>query len=145
MAQSAPVLAIEGLTVALPRGSDRAHAFEDIGFSVGAGEIVCVVGESGSGKSVTAQTIMGLLPRELSATAGEVRLEGEDVLQATPSRLRELRGTRMAMIFKEPMTALNPVMTVGDQIAEVLEIHTSLSEADRRQRVLQIMRSVHLP
>ena len=145
MAQSAPVLAIEGLTVALPRGSDRAHAIEDIGFSVGAGEIVCVVGELGSGKSVTAQTIMGLLPRELSATAGEVRLEGEDVLQATPSRLRDLRGTRMAMIFQEPMTALNPVMTVGDQIAEVLEIHTSLSEADRRQRVLQIMRSVHLP
>jgi len=145
MAPSAPVLAIEGLTVALPKGSDRAHAIEDITFSVGAGEIVCVVGESGSGKSVTAQTIMGLLPRELSATAGEVRLEGEDVLEATPSRLRDLRGTRMAMIFQEPMTALNPVMTVGDQIAEVLEIHTSLSEADRRQRVLQIMRSVHLP
>ena len=145
MAEAAPVLAIEGLTVALPKGSDRAHAIDDIGFSVGAGEIVCVVGESGSGKSVTAQTIMGLLPRELSATAGEVRLEGEDVLQATPSRLRDLRGTRMAMIFQEPMTALNPVMTVGDQIAEVLEIHTSLSEADRRQRVLQIMRAVHLP
>ena len=88
---------------------------------------------------------MGLLPRELSATAGEVRLEGEDVLKATPSRLRDLRGTRMAMIFQEPMTALNPVMTVGEQIAEVLEIHTSLSEADRRQRVLQIMRAVHLP
>jgi peptide/nickel transport system ATP-binding protein len=145
MAEAAPVLAIEGLTVALPRGSDRAHAIEDIAFSVGRGEIVCVVGESGSGKSVTAQAIMGLLPRELSAKAGEVRLEGEDVLQATPSRLRDLRGTRMAMIFQEPMTALNPVMTVGDQIAEVLEIHTSLSEADRRQRVLQIMRSVHLP
>ena len=109
------------------------------------GEIVCVVGESGSGKSVTAQTVMGLLPRELSATAGVVRLEGEDVLKATPARLRDLRGTRMAMIFQEPMTALNPVMTVGEQIAEVLEIHTELSEADRRQRVLQIMRAVHLP
>jgi peptide/nickel transport system ATP-binding protein len=145
MAEAAPVLAIEGLTVALPRGSDRAHAIEDIAFSVGRGEIVCVVGESGSGKSVTAQAIMGLLPRELSAKAGEVHLEGEDVLKATPSRLRDLRGTRMAMIFQEPMTALNPVMTVGDQIAEVLEIHTSLSEADRRQRVLQIMRAVHLP
>jgi peptide/nickel transport system ATP-binding protein len=145
MAEAAPVLAIEGLTVALPKGSDRPHAIEDIGFSVGAGEIVCVVGESGSGKSVTAQTVMGLLPRELSATAGVVRLEGENVLAATPARLRDLRGTRMAMIFQEPMTALNPVMTVGDQIAEVLEIHTSLSEADRRQRVLQIMRAVHLP
>ena len=125
MAEAAPVLAIEGLTVALPKGSDRPHAIENIGFSVGAGEIVCVVGESGSGKSVTAQAIMGLLPRELSATAGAVRLEGEDVLKATPARLRDLRGTRMAMIFQEPMTALNPVMTVGEQIAEVLEIHTA--------------------
>jgi len=145
MADASPVLAINGLTVRLPRGSDRPHAVEDLTFSVGAGEIVCVVGESGSGKSVTAQTVMGLLPRELSIGAGEIRLEGEDVAKATPARLRDLRGTRMAMIFQEPMTALNPVMTLGDQIAEVLEIHTDLSEADRRQRVLQVMRSVHLP
>ena len=142
---TAPVLAIKGLTVGLPPGSDRSNAVQDISFTVGPGEIVCVVGESGSGKSVTAQTVMGLLPRELEATAGEVRLEGEDVLQATTARLRQLRGTRMAMIFQEPMTALNPVMTVGDQIAEVLEIHTALSAPERRQRVLQIMRAVHLP
>jgi peptide/nickel transport system ATP-binding protein len=142
---AAPVLELKGLTVQLPRGSDRAHAIEKITLSVGAGEIVCVVGESGSGKSVTAQAVMGLLPRELAASAGEAWLQGEDVLKASPSRLRDLRGTRMAMIFQEPMTALNPVMRVGDQIAEVLEIHTQLSEPDRRQRVLQIMRSVHLP
>jgi peptide/nickel transport system ATP-binding protein len=140
-----PVLDLRGLTVQLPRGSDRAHAIENITFSVGAGEIVCVVGESGSGKSVTAQTVMGLLPRELAASAGHALLQGEDVLEATPSRLRDLRGTRMAMIFQEPMTALNPVMRVGEQIAEVLEIHTDLSEPDRRQRALQIMRLVHLP
>jgi peptide/nickel transport system ATP-binding protein len=145
MADPAAVVAIDHLTVDLPHGSDRPHAIEDISFSVGAGEIVCVVGESGSGKSVTAQAVMGLLPPELTASAGEIRLEGENVLAATPARLRDLRGTRMAMIFQEPMTALNPVMTVGDQIAEVLEIHTDLSEADRRQRVLQVMRSVHLP
>jgi peptide/nickel transport system ATP-binding protein len=147
MAEAAahPVLDLEGLTVQLPRGSDRAHAIENITLSVGAGEIVCVVGESGSGKSVTAQAVMGLLPRELVASAGEARLQGENVLKATPSRLRDLRGTRMAMIFQEPMTALNPVMRVGDQIAEVLEIHTQLSEPNRRQRVLQIMRLVHLP
>ena len=104
-----------------------------------------MVGESGSGKSVTAQAVMGLLPRELTASKGRILLEGENVLEATPARLRDLRGTRMAMIFQEPMTALNPVMTLGDQIAEVLEIHTELSEPDRRQRVLQIMRAVHLP
>src|SRR5262249_29690240 len=142
---AAPVLDLKGLTVRLPRGSDRPHAIEDITFSVGAGEIVCVVGESGSGKSVTAQAVMGLLPRELTARAGQALLQGEDVLQATPPRLGDLRGTRMAMIFQEPMTALNPVMKVGDQIAEVLEIHTALSEPDRRNRALQIMRAVHLP
>src|SRR5262245_919857 len=145
MEAAAPVLDLKGLTVRLPRGSDRPHAIENITLSVGAGEIVCVVGESGSGKSVTAQTVMGLLPRELAASAGEARLQGEDVLKATPSRLRDLRGTRMEMIFQEPMTALNPVMKVGEQIAEVLEIHTRLSEPDRRNRALQIMRAVHLP
>src|SRR5262249_6907741 len=103
----APVLDLKGLMVELPRGSDRPHAIEGITFSVDAGQIVCVVGESGSGKSVTAQAVMGLLPRELNASAGQVLLQGEDVLQATASRLRDLRGTRMAMIFQEPMTALN--------------------------------------
>jgi peptide/nickel transport system ATP-binding protein len=145
MADSPRVLDITGLTVDLPRGSDRPHAIEDITLSVAPGEIVCVVGESGSGKSVTAQAVMGLLPPELTASKGRVLLEGENVLEAAPARLRDLRGTRMAMIFQEPMTALNPVMTLGDQIAEVLEIHTELSEPDRRQRVLQIMRAVHLP
>ncbi len=146
MAEAAsPVLAIRGLTVELPAGSDRPYAIQDLSFSVGPGEIVCVVGESGSGKSVTAQSVMGLLPRVLQANSGEVLLEGEDVLRATPARLRSLRGTRMAMIFQEPMTALNPVMTVGAQIAEVLEIHTALSESDRRRRVLEIMRAVQLP
>jgi peptide/nickel transport system ATP-binding protein len=145
LATAAPVLELKALTVKLPRGLDRVHAIENITFSVGAGEIVCVVGESGSGKSVTAQAVMGLLPRELSVSAGQALLQGENVLEATPSHLRDLRGTRMAMIFQEPMTALNPVMRVGEQIAEVLEIHTDLSEPDRRQRALQIMRMVHLP
>jgi peptide/nickel transport system ATP-binding protein len=140
-----PVLDLKGLCVQLPRGSDRPHAVEDITFSVGAGQIVCVVGESGSGKSVTAQAVMGLLPRELNPSSGQILLQGEDVLQATASRLRDLRGTRMAMIFQEPMTALNPVMKVGDQIAEVLEIHTELSEPDRRKRASEVMRAVHLP
>jgi peptide/nickel transport system ATP-binding protein len=139
------ILAIDELTIALPRGADRAHAVENVSLNVASGEIVCVVGESGSGKSVTAQAIMGLLPRELPATAGSILLEGEDVLKTGGARLRDLRGTRMAMIFQEPMTALNPVMTVGEQIGEVLEIHTPLSASDRRQRVLEIMRAVRLP
>jgi peptide/nickel transport system ATP-binding protein len=145
MGQVQAILAIHDLTVALPKGADRAHAVEKVSLEVQPGEIVCVVGESGSGKSVTAQAIMGLLPAELAASTGRILLEGEDVLKAGSARLRDLRGTRMAMIFQEPMTALNPVMTVGEQIGEVLEIHTGLSAGERRLRVLDIMRAVRLP
>ncbi len=140
-----PVLDVRGLTVALPANADRTNAVEDVSLSVKPGEIVCVVGESGSGKSVTAQAVMGLLPRELSATGGETLLDGENTLQASRQRLRDLRGTRMAMIFQEPMTALNPVMRVGDQIGEVLAIHTNLDKRERRTRVLEIMDAVNLP
>jgi peptide/nickel transport system ATP-binding protein len=141
-----PVLSVEGLTVRLPAHADRVNAVEDVSFTVGAGEIVCVVGESGSGKSVTAHTVMGLLPKgQLTPTAGRILLEGEDVLTKSPAELRRLRGHRMGMIFQEPMTALNPVVKVGEQIEEVLTIHTSLDAAARRQRVLETMASVHLP
>lgn len=139
------VLDVRDLTVRLPKGADRDNAIEDISFSVAPGEIVCVVGESGSGKSVTAQAVMGLLPKELVPTAGETLLEGGNTLAASKSQLRDLRGTRMAMIFQEPMTALNPVAKVGDQIAEMLEIHTSMSAAERRARAIEIMDMVHLP
>jgi len=91
-----------------------------VSFTVNPGEIVCLVGESGSGKSVIAFTVMGLLAKSLKPTGGEILLEGENVLAATEERLRELRCTRMSMIFQEPMTALNPVMTCGEQIDEVL-------------------------
>lgn len=139
------VLEVDGLTVRLPKSADRANAVEDISFTVGPGEIVCVVGESGSGKSVTAQAVMGLLPRELVPTAGATRLKGEDTLAASRNRLRDLRGTEMAMIFQEPMTALNPVVRVGDQIGEMLEIHTTMSAAERRARAIEIMDLVQLP
>jgi len=144
-AQAPAVLDVRGLTIALPPGADRALAVDGAGFSVSAGEIVCLVGESGSGKSVIAQAAMGLLPAALRATGGQVLLDGEDVLAASEARLRELRCTRMSMIFQEPMTALNPVMTCGDQIDEVLATHTPLSAADRRARILDIVRDVQLP
>jgi peptide/nickel transport system ATP-binding protein len=143
---SGPVLDIQSLTVRLPAGADRPNAVEEISLSVQRGEIVCIVGESGSGKSVTAFTIMGLLPKgELAPTAGQVLLQGEDVLKASAARLRELRGTRMAMIFQEPMTALNPVLTIGDQIDEVLRIHTKLGPQERRAKVVETMAGMRLP
>jgi peptide/nickel transport system ATP-binding protein len=141
-----PVLHIEGLTVALPKGADRRYAVEGVGLTVRAREVLCLVGESGSGKSVTAHSVMGLLPQgQLKPVAGRILLEGEDLLRASDRRLRQLRCTRMAMIFQEPMTALNPVMTCGQQIDEVLRTHTVLPPAARMERTLAIMRHVRLP
>jgi len=140
-----PILEVRGLTIALPSGGDRATAVRNVSFTVGRGEIVCLVGESGSGKSVIAQSVMGLLPKSLPVLSGQILLQGEDITHAPLSRLRELRATRMSMIFQEPMTALNPVMTCGDQIDEVLSQHTQLSAAERREKVLNIVREVLLP
>jgi peptide/nickel transport system ATP-binding protein len=137
-------LEIAQLTVALPPDGERPHAVRDVSFAVDRGEILCLVGESGSGKSVTAQTVMGLLPRSLKPVGGAVRLEGEDILFAPEARLRDLRTTRMSMIFQEPMTALNPVMTCGDQVDEVLATHTRLHSAARRDKTLAMLRRVGL-
>ncbi|MEZ2407498.1 peptide/nickel transport system ATP-binding protein [Bosea sp. OAE752] len=143
--EASPVLEVSSLTIALPGGGDRNHAVEGVSLAVGKGEIVCVVGESGSGKSVTAFSVMGLLAKVLKPVAGSIRLEGEDLLAATPQRLRALRGDRMAMIFQEPMTALNPVLTIGDQIEEVLRIHTDLDQPARRAKVLAMLEAMRLP
>jgi peptide/nickel transport system ATP-binding protein len=142
---SAAVLEVRDLTIALPPGADRAEAVSRASFDVGRGEILCLVGESGSGKSVIAQSVMGLLPNTLPVTGGAIRLDGEELTRATPGRLRQLRATRMSMIFQEPMTALNPVMRCGEQIDEVLVEHTALDAAARRAKILDIVREVHLP
>ncbi|MBM3557033.1 MAG: ABC transporter ATP-binding protein [Alphaproteobacteria bacterium] len=142
---AAPVLEIRNLAVALPKDGDRVHAVEKVSITVGRGEIVCLVGESGSGKSVIAFTVMGLLPKALVPVAGEILLEGENLLTASPARLRDLRCTRMSMIFQEPMTALNPVMTCGDQLDEVLRTHTRLAPAERRAKIVDILTQVRLP
>jgi peptide/nickel transport system ATP-binding protein len=140
-----PVLEVRNLSVSLPKGADRVHAVEKVSFTVNPGEIVCLVGESGSGKSVIAFTVMGLLAKALKPTSGEILLEGENILTAGEERLRELRCTRMSMIFQEPMTALNPVMTCGDQIDEVLSTHTQLDAAARKAKIIAILGRVKLP
>ena len=139
------LLRVDGLRVALPPGGDRAFAVDEVSFDVRAGEIVCLVGESGSGKSVIAHSTMGLLPPELMPTGGRILLEGENLLAADESRLKALRCTRMSMIFQEPMTALNPVLRCGEQIDEVLATHIAVGAAERRARVMAIVRDVHLP
>jgi peptide/nickel transport system ATP-binding protein len=137
-------LELRGLTVRLPPGAERPEAVSDVSFSLERGERLCLVGESGSGKTVIAHAIMGLLPKTLELAAGEIRLEGEALTQASAARRRRLRGSRMAMIFQEPMTALNPVMTCGAQIDEVLRYHTAKSSAERRARAEELMREVAL-
>ncbi|MDH2051350.1 dipeptide ABC transporter ATP-binding protein [Achromobacter marplatensis] len=142
----APALKISALTVQAGHGATRRPVIENISFEVYPGETLCVVGESGSGKSVTSLAAMGLLPKGvLTATAGSILLGNDDVLQATPDRLRALRASRIAMVFQEPMTALNPVQKVGKQIDEVLRLHSRLSASERRKQVLAMLESVHLP
>ncbi|MFM7025795.1 MAG: dipeptide ABC transporter ATP-binding protein, partial [Limnohabitans sp.] len=139
------VLSIRDLSVALPAGGDRAHAVRQISLDIHAGQTLCVVGESGSGKSVMATAVMGLLDKALRPDAGEIVLRGESLLQAPPARLRELRGQSMGMVFQEPMTALNPVMTCGDQVDELLATHTDWPAAKRRAEILHVFERVRLP
>ncbi len=128
------VVQIRNLTLALPRGADRPHAVEDLSLDLIPGRILCVVGESGSGKSMSAYALTGLLPRSLTVVGGEIRFEGRDLLRLDEREWRALRGRRIAMIFQEPMTALNPVMRIGDQIAEMFEAHDLLPPGAARAR-----------
>jgi peptide/nickel transport system ATP-binding protein len=140
-----PVLAIRDLTVALPPGADRASAVEHISFDVPPGKIVCLLGESGSGKSVIASAVMGLLPLGLKAASGSIQLQGRELVDASKAQFRALRGPTMAMVFQEPMTALNPVMKCGQQIDEMLSQHVRMERSARRQAILEIMARVRLP
>ncbi|WP_218313793.1 ABC transporter ATP-binding protein [Halomonas sp. 18071143] len=139
------VLQIEGLSVALPKGADRPLAVENVSYSVNRGEIMCVVGESGSGKSMAANTVMGLLPKGVRPVQGSVTFEGQNLLALSEKQHRTLRGLKIGMIFQEPMTALNPLMRVGAQIAEVFEAHGQLSPRQRQARALELLVEVGIP
>jgi peptide/nickel transport system ATP-binding protein len=143
-----PILDINGLVVRLGKGKSASgeRIIDGVSLQVSERETLCLVGESGSGKSVTALSVMGLLPKAaLRPTDGSVRLVGEELLTASDRRLRQLRATTMAMIFQEPMTALNPVVPVGRQIDEVLRAHTDLDARARKARILAMMEQVRLP
>jgi peptide/nickel transport system ATP-binding protein len=139
------VLRVEGLTVSLPKAADRPQAVSDASFEAQSGQLICLVGESGSGKSMIAHAVMGLLPGNIRATAGRIWLGDENLLSVSAARLRTLRGEKMSMVFQEPTTALNPIMTCGRQIDELLAQHTRLSTSDRRRRVLSMLEHVRLP
>jgi ABC-type glutathione transport system ATPase component len=136
------LLSVQDLTIALPPGADRPHAVAGVSFTLDPGEVLCIVGESGSGKSLSAAAIMGLLPPVLRRERGTIEFEGRDLLALSQTEMRAFRGARLGMIFQEPMTALNPLMRVGDQIAEVLAVHNA---GGARDRVPELLAAVNLP
>ncbi len=144
--QAARVLKIRKLKVGLAGRPHAAPVLDGIDLDIRAGETHCLVGESGSGKSVTSLAVMGLLPKDaLEVQGGLIALEGVEITAASASQMRALRARKIAMIFQEPMTALNPVLRVGEQIEEVLNMHTDLSQAEAKKRTLDMMDQVHLP
>jgi len=145
MMTAPPAVSIKNLRIALPKGAERPFAVDGVSLDLRPGKIVCVVGESGSGKSMCAHALMGLLPDTVSVTSGEIQFEGRDLLKLDDDGWRDLRGRRLAMIFQEPMTALNPLMRIGDQMAEMFEAHGLLTPKERRAKALSLAREVGLP
>ncbi|HEY0122013.1 MAG TPA: ABC transporter ATP-binding protein [Rhizobium sp.] len=140
-----PVLTVENLTVSLPKSADRPHAVTDISFALNAGEILCIVGESGSGKSVTANTVMGLLPPALKVESGRIKLHYREIHALSPRERESINGRIVSMIFQDPLSALNPLMTVGQQIEEVMLTHPEVAPANRWERVVELLGMVGLP
>jgi len=139
-----PVLDVRGLSIRF-RGQPI-DLIDDVSFSIAPGRTLCLVGESGCGKSVTSLAVMGLLPaRSASVTAGSVRFRGRELLGLPRPEIEKLRGNRMAMIFQEPMTSLNPAFTVGDQVAEAVRHHKGCTPAEARDRALEMFRKVRIP
>jgi len=140
------LLEVDNLTTAFQTERGEVTAIEEVSFSLDQGEILGIVGESGSGKSVTALTIMGLLPRPPARiVAGEVRFAGEALIHQSEARLRKIRGSGIAMVFQEPMTSLNPVFSIGEQLMETLRAHERLSPRAQRDRAVEMLDKVGIP
>ena len=140
------LLEVRGLTTAFMTGRGEVNAIEDVSFSLGAGEILGIVGESGSGKSVTALSIMGLLPSPPArVAAGEVRFEGRRLTGLSERQMQPIRGPGIGMIFQEPMTSLNPVFSIGEQIMETIRAHERLPQAQLRARAIAMLDKVGIP
>ncbi|MBY5896801.1 ABC transporter ATP-binding protein [Rhizobium ruizarguesonis] len=138
-----PLLSVRDLSVAFHQGGETSRAVDHISFDIAKGEVVALVGESGSGKSVSANSILRLLPYpSASHPSGEILFKGKDLLKASERELREVRGNDITMIFQEPMTSLNPLHTIEKQIAEILALHQGLTGQSARQRVLELLNQV---
>jgi len=141
---NAPLIEVQGLGVTLNTSRGAAQAVRDVGFSLRRGETLGLVGESGCGKSVTALALMGLLP-DSAVVRGSIRLDGSELVGVGDADYRKLRGNRISMIFQEPMTALNPMHTIGRQVAEPLRRHKGLSAAQARKEAIALLDRVGLP
>ncbi len=143
---ASPLLDVRGLSTRFFTHEGVVHAVEDVSFQVMAGETLGVVGESGSGKSITGLSIMRLVPDPPGKiVAGEVFLDGEDILEFAPREIQRVRGGRIAMIFQDPMTSLNPVLTVGRQITEALEVHKAMTRGQAEIRAIELLAAVGIP
>ena len=142
---TAPLLAVEDLRVAFAVEGGALRAVDGVSFTVGAGETLGIVGESGCGKSVTALSIMRLLPKNAGAADGRVLFESRDLLTLSEHEMRGIRGNSIGMIFQEPMTSLNPVHTIGEQIAEVVRIHRNVGHRAAQSRAEEVLRLVSIP
>src|SRR5690348_2596624 len=143
---NAPLLAIDDLRTHFFTRDGVVRAVDGVSFDVGAGETLAVVGESGCGKSVTALSILRLVPSPPGRiVSGAIRLAGRDLLALSEAAMRDVRGNDISMIFQEPMTSLNPVLTIGRQIAETLTLHQGLSGTDALKRAVEMLRLVHIP
>jgi peptide/nickel transport system ATP-binding protein len=140
-----PLLEVKDLKTYFATGDGVVKAVDGVSFSIEKGQTLGIVGESGSGKSVTCLTIMGLNPKRRTTSTGEALFNGEDLLKASPSRLREIRGNDIAMIFQDPMTSLNPVHTVGTQLVEAVTLHRNVSRGQAKKRALELLKQVGIP
>ncbi len=140
-----PLLSIKNLTVVFKTRLGDVPVIDDVSFSIAPGEILGIVGESGCGKTMTSLAIMRLMPEQGKVTSGSIRLSGEDLVVASEARMRGLRGNEISMVFQEPMTSLNPVFSVGEQIAEVLKAHQGMSKSEASEHAVELLESVKIP
>jgi peptide/nickel transport system ATP-binding protein len=142
----APVLEVSGLNTVFHTRRGRVHAVRDVSFSVDAGETLAIVGESGCGKTITALSLMRLIPMPPGEiVSGSVKIDGTDLLKVDEATMRDMRGSKIAMIFQEPMTALNPLLTIGRQIAEMVVLHDKVGRRAARERAVEMLRHVRIP